>query len=552
MTIDNTSITSTVEGAAEVAVGGSADPAGLPLFATVRTQPGAGSSGPGRVRGSFTMPDTDTGSAPEPVVGPAAGQVPAWTLGTLHPVPTMPATTGNEAAGTGAGWRESGDLDWHLVASLRQQTADRLSTETSGPLEDRRAQRDRGKTIIADLLGREATERARAGDQAWTPAHLDRLGRAVFDAVFGLGRLQSWVDDDQVENVLINGADRVTLELTGGALVPGPPVADSDEELIDFLAFVATRSEVNARPFSPSQPRLHLRLDGGARLAAAAWVTPRPQVVIRRHRLTQVTLDDLVGLGTMTPVLASFLGAAVKAGTSIVVSGGQGAGKTTVVRALCAQIPTHEVIGTFETEYELHLHELVDRHPHCFAWEARPGSGERLPSGRQAGEFTLGDALDDSFRFNLSRQIVGEVRGPEAMAMLKAMQSGQGSISTTHAGHATGAVEKLITCVMEAGTHATHDFAVRAVAAGINLVVHVTKQTSTARDGTPVVARWVSEVIAVTPGEQQLGYAITHIFRAPPGQSVARPHVLPEEYRNLTAHGFDLAGYYDQQDEVVT
>ena len=82
-----------------------------------------------------------------------------------------------------------------------------------------------------------------------------------------------------------------------------------------------------------------------------------------------------------------------------------------------------------------------------FAWEARPGSGERGPDGRQAGEFTLSEALFDSFRFNLSRQIVGEVRGHEILAMLKAMESGAGSISTTHAPSAEGAIGKLVTDV---------------------------------------------------------------------------------------------------------
>jgi pilus assembly protein CpaF len=81
-------------------------------------------------------------------------------------------------------------------------------------------------------------------------------------------------------------------------------------------------------------------------------------VVIRRHRLRRVTLDDLVSRGAMTPLAASFLAAAVRARRSIVVAGAQGAGKTTLVRALCAEIPKHEAIGTFETEYELHLHEL--------------------------------------------------------------------------------------------------------------------------------------------------------------------------------------------------
>ena len=125
------------------------------------------------------------------------------------------------------------------------------------------------------------------------------MATAIDNALFGLGRLQPLVDDDTVENIIITGHDQVTLELVDGRMVPGPSVADTDQELIDFLVFLASRSEVNARPFSQAQPRLHLRLDGGARLAAAAWVTPRPSVVIRRHRLRRVTLD-----GQAAPLVA--------------------------------------------------------------------------------------------------------------------------------------------------------------------------------------------------------------------------------------------------------
>jgi Flp pilus assembly CpaF family ATPase len=333
------------------------------------------------------------------------------------------------------------------------------------------------------------------------------------------------------------------LELTDGTMVAGDPVADSDEELVDFLVFLASRSEVNSRPFSPAQPRLHLRLDGGARLAAAAWVTPRPSVVIRRHRLRRVTLDDLVDLGALTPLAASFLSAAVRARRSIVVAGAQGAGKTTLVRALCAEIPKHEAIGTFETEYELHLHEMPDVHPIVHAWEARPGSGERGPDGRQAGEFTLDEALYDSFRFNLSRQIVGEVRGREVLAMIKAMESGAGSISTTHAANGRAALRKLVTCAMEAGGHVTHDYATRAVAENIDIVVQLHLETTPLPGGAARRSRWVSEIITVTPGEREQGYATTHVFR-PAAGGPAVPGVLPDEYRDLERYGFDLTGFH--------
>ncbi len=101
---------------------------------------------------------------------------------------------------------------------------------------------------------------------------------------------------------------------------------------------------------------------------------------------------------------------------------------------------------------------------------------------------------------------------------------------------------------MESGQHATHDYALRAVASGIDVIVHVTKRTETNEDGTAQVSRFVSEIIALTLGEQQTGYAVTHLFKADPGTTTTRPHVLPDEYRDLTRYGFDLGGFTDQQE----
>lgn len=439
-------------------------------------------------------------------------------------------------------------LDWSLVSALRAQASEQLSQAIAadrGRL-DKTSQEELGRTIVLDLIEATVADRVNAGMATLPGSEQDALARAVFDSLFRLGRLQPLVDDDRVENIIITGHDNVLLELTDGSLVDGPPVADSDDELIDFLVFLASRSEVNARGFSEAQPRLHLRLDGGSRLAAAAWVTPRPSVVIRRHRLMEVTLDDLVARQMLTPVAASFLRAAVRARKSIVVSGSQGAGKTTLVRALCAEIDPLEAIGTFETEYELHLHELRDRHRIVHPWEARPGSGERGADGRAAGEFTLDEALVDSFRFNLSRQIVGEVRGKEIWAMIKAMESGTGSISTTHASDAVAAIRKLVTCAMEAGPHVTHALATSKLASTIDVIVHLDLQT-TNEGGRSTRRRRVAEIIAIDPGERETGYATTHVF-APDLDGTAVPAVLPDAYRNLSAFGFDLAGYLAQQE----
>ena len=460
----------------------------------------------------------------------------ARPVGTVAHLPTVSRTT----IGT--------SLDWSLVSALRAQASEQLSQSVAadrGRL-DKTAQEELGRTIVLDLIETTVADRVNSGMTTLPGSEQDALARAVFDSLFRLGRLQPLVDDDRVENIIITGYDNVLLELTDGSLVDGPPVADSDGELIDFLVFLASRSEVNARGFSEAQPRLHLRLDGGSRLAAAAWVTPRPSVVIRRHRLMEVTLDDLVARQMLTPVSASFLRAAVRARKSIVVSGCQGAGKTTLVRALCAEIDPLEAIGTFETEYELHLHELADRHRIVHPWEARPGSGERGADGRAAGEFTLDEALVDSFRFNLSRQIVGEVRGKEIWAMIKAMESGTGSISTTHASDAVSAIRKLVTCAMEAGPHVTHALATSKLASTIDVIVHLDLRTLN-EGGRSTRRRRVAEIIAIEPGERETGYATTHVF-APDLDGTAVPAVLPDAYRDLASFGFDLTGYLAQQE----
>ncbi len=456
-----------------------------------------------------------------------------------------PASTRTPGHGTAsrpaAAQADTPALDWSTVNLLRVKASDRLTTSVSERLTPLtgQAQRELGRTIILDLLDGEARSALTAGRTPTDPVLQQRLAQAVYDALFGLGRLQPLVDDERVENIEVNGYDNVTLQFADGSRAPGPAVADSDAELLDFLAFIASRSQGNARPFSPSRPSLHMTLDGGARLAATAWITPRPVVVIRRHRLRQVRLAELVQRQMLSPLAAGFLAAAIRARRSVVVSGPQGAGKTTMVRALAEELPAWERIGTFETEYELFLHELPGRVASVAAWEARPGSGERGPDGRQAGEITLDDCLYDSFRFNLDRQIVGEVRGREVLAMFKAMQSGAGSISTTHAANAVGAIQKLITCALEAGPQVTVAYAERVVAEHIDLIVQLGMDVVTDPAGSPVRRRYVSEIIAVQPGEN--GPAHSHVFRG--SRAGAVPGVLPDEYRALAGHGFDLAAY---------
>ncbi|MFZ0323694.1 MAG: ATPase, T2SS/T4P/T4SS family, partial [Actinomycetes bacterium] len=254
---------------------------------------------------------------------------------------------------------ESAGIDHALVRDTRRQVAEQLAAALQAePLTDASARRELCRSLLAEHLVTQARERVRAGFDAWTVEEEYALADAVMAALFGLGRLQPLVDNPDVENIEVNGHDRVWVSYADGREEPGPPVADSDEELIEHLQLLAARVGGSERTFTTANPRLHIRLEDGSRLAAMAWTTPRPQVVIRRHRIRDIDLDDLVDFGTLDTSLVAFLRAALRAGKNIVVTGLQNAGKTTLIRALANEFPPMERFATIEREYELHLHEL--------------------------------------------------------------------------------------------------------------------------------------------------------------------------------------------------
>lgn len=439
-------------------------------------------------------------------------------------------------------------LDWDLIAQYRAEISTRLTArlDKEGGRITEEDRRQKGIEVIEELVKAEAESLVSTGRRPWTTEEGKALKRALEAALFGLGRLQPLVDKSDVENIIIiaSGPDcSVWLEKTDGTVVTAPPVADSEDELREFLTDLGARQN---RPFTEARPSLHLRLPGGARLAAASWVTANTSVVIRRHGLRTVSLDEMVyDRKACGPVLADFLAACVRAGKSIVVSGVQGSGKTTWVRALCSCIPPWEMIGTFETEFELYLHELRDRHRIVHAWEHRPGSGEIGVDGRRAGEFTLQEALHDSFRFTLARQIVGEVRGPEVWDMLKAMESGPGSICTTHARSADHTIEKLVSCAMEKGPQVTRELAISKLAAAVDVVVYLRADVTDNGDGTSRKRRWVEEVLVVDPSADAVrGYATAPVF-APNrlGPATATGKLDNHLAQELARHGFDLEAY---------
>ena len=365
---------------------------------------------------------------------------------------------------------------------------------------------------------------------------LDELARAVHDQRYELGPLTAYLHDPQVENVDINGCDRVWITYASGERVTGPPVAASDDALITMIRTWATRGGQTARDFSTAAPLVNVALTGGARMTATMSVTPRPCLSLRRHGQIDITMARLRELGTVSPTISAFLTAAVRSRCNIIVTGGVNAGKTTLLRALASEIPPGERVATLESEYELYLHELA-RHPDVIAFEAREANSEGT------GGISLHDLIAHALRHNPRRILVGEVRRGEIMPMLEAMNSGQdGSMCTMHANSPSEAFDRILVLGLRGGL-ALADRAIHIlVGMAVDLIVHVRR----GYDGTRTV-RYVSEILEVMPPGDTDRPAVNRLFLPDPqtGRAAAAHTPSAGMLSRLAAHGFD-PGLLDQ------
>ncbi|MFJ2191651.1 CpaF family protein [Kitasatospora sp. NPDC087861] len=478
----------------------------------------------------------DPGAAtvwPSPVPTPAPAAVP----GGLRPGPVVPAGHGRAVR-----W------EWSTVRELRRELADRLAPEFQAykerhggemPGEDAE---QLGRSLINTLVARWAADYATARQVSPTPADERSLVQAVFDAQFRLGRLQPYLDDPELENLMINGCDDVWADWAGRPRRRVDAVADSDEELVEFLQLLARRHGQGERSLSNAHPLLALALDGGYRLQAMTQVTPRPYVTIRRQRVRDITLDALVESGTIDTALLALLRSAMRAGKNIMVSGTQGVGKTTMLIALAREIDPDERLGTFETESELYLHK-VGHLRQVVPMEAREGNGERGADGREIGQITISDLIAPSLRMNLRRMIVGEVRSAEIVPMLQAMSGGEGgSLCTIHVRKPDAVFARIAQLCLEHGSAGmTQELAYLMAANALDLVVHIRMVDESAAGG--VRHRFVQHVLEVTGVGERGGHpAYNTIFAPRRGEPRAVPTgVLPACLDELEAAGFDPA-----------
>lgn len=425
-------------------------------------------------------------------------------------------------------------IDHDLVRRLRVQVAERLSAQRRADVAAGVAamtaeeEREFARSLIVQVL--EDHARGEIADGRTPPSVEDEevLAGAVHSALFGVGRLQPLLDDPEVENIDINGCDRVFVGYSDGREELVDPVADSDDELVELVQILGAHSGLSSRPFDAANPQLDLRLPDGSRLSAVMGVCARPSVSIRRARLGKVFLSDLVGTGTMSQEVADFLAAAVAARKNIMIAGSTNAGKTTLLRALANEIPPGERLVTVERALELGLGEFPDLHPNVVAFE------ERLPNSEGVGAIRMADLVRRSLRMNPSRVIVGEVLGDEIVTMLNAMSQGNdGSLSTIHANSSMEVFNRISTYAIQSQERLPIEATHMLIAGSLNFVVFMRKRNDYATGGR--LTRFVESVREVTGVDGRV--LSSEVFTTGPS-GVAVAHAPIECIADLEAAGY--------------
>jgi pilus assembly protein CpaF len=352
-----------------------------------------------------------------------------------------------------------------------------------------------GKALVQRVVGDYESALAESGEGGLVWETRQDLVEALEARLFGAGSLQLLLDDESVENIDINGFSDVFVEYADGTTAKVRPIAASNEELIETIQTLAAHEGLSARAFDVANVRVNLRLPDGSRLYAVQSVTRQPVVSIRKHRHSRVGLKDLIRLDTLDEQLADFLAAAVRARKNIMVAGGTSAGKTTLLRALAAEIGPEERILTVERSLELGLDEDSEGHPNAVAFE------ERLANAESAGAVSMAELVRDTLRMNPSRVIVGEVLGDEVVTMLNAMTQGNdGSLSTIHSNSSADVVHKIATYAIQAPERLPWEATVRLVSSGLDFVVFIRRRR--AGQGQRRVIESVRETAGVTEDAQ--------------------------------------------------
>ena len=441
------------------------------------------------------------------------------------PVPATdaPVPAGLQAA-PARGKEEQARIERHraLKAQIHAELLRRMDlkrTAATGMKESALAERARSVivSIIADVRDRLPPDVAP-----------ERLAKEIGDEALGLGPLEDLLEDADVTEIMVNGPDRIYVERAGRIHL-------SDRCFVDGAQVLAVIERIVApvgRRIDESQPMVDARLPDGSRVNAiiAPLSLTGPVLTIRKFSRDPFTVADLVRFGTMEEEIAEFFRICVTLRRNIVISGGTGTGKTTLLNVLSSFLPPTERILTIEDAAELRLGQ-----EHVVRLEARP------PNIEGRGEVTIRDLVRNALRMRPDRIVIGECRGGESLDMLQAMNTGHdGSLTTVHANSPRDVISRLETMVLMAGVEIPARAVREQIASAIDLIIQIARLS----DGRRVVSR----VTEITGMEQDvITMQDLFVFRqtgvSPEGRTLGRfaaTGALPTFADEIEVHGLTL------------
>jgi pilus assembly protein CpaF len=374
-------------------------------------------------------------------------------------------------------------------------------------------------------------EELNAEEAPLSPSDRAELERQIAADILGYGPLEPFLQDPTVTEVMVNGSDQLYIERAGKIEETEASFLD-DAHLLRIIDRIV--SQVGRR-IDEASPMVDARLPDGSRVNAIIppLALRGPSLTIRKFARDALTLENLIGLGSISEQTADFLAQCVQGKLNILISGGTGTGKTTLLNAVSANVPGDERIVTVEDAAEL---RLLQRH--VVPLESRPQNVEG------EGEVRIRDLVRNALRMRPDRIIVGEVRGGEALDMLQAMNTGHdGSLTTIHANSARDALHRLEMLVLMAGI----DLPVKAireqVAGGFDLLVHISRLVDGSRRVTQITEIAGMEGDVITLQDLFVARATEHrsndapLLLGPLQSTGLRPGFLPK----LNANGVEMS-----------
>ncbi|PPC76621.1 ATPase [Pokkaliibacter plantistimulans] len=362
-----------------------------------------------------------------------------------------------------------------LKASLHRFIIDRLEEDDLLFEMDRHQMRPHVQGYVHTYLNEHNIDSLRA-DSA-------RLVNELLDEIVGFGPLQALLEDDQIDDILINGASQVYVERKG-KLERIPLRFINDQHVLRVIRRMIAPL---GRRIDESSPMVDARLADGSRINAIIppLAIDGPCLSVRKFRKEALTAEYLVKQGSLSMAMQEFLARAARSRCNMLISGSTGSGKTTLLNILSQNIGQSERVVTIEDAAELQL-----LHGHVVRLETRPPNAEGL------GEVTARDLVKNALRMRPDRIILGESRGAEVLDMLQAMNTGhQGSMSTLHANSARDALMRLELMVALSGFSATELLVKQIISSALDIIVFVSRMP----DGKRVVTQ-VVEVLDVADG----------------------------------------------------